>query len=285
LVNAPVYAGAVASVADPALTVTGATNIGASLTSGTAYYLEVTADTVNAGAYAGDRFDVDTAATIAAANGTVVIKSSLENTIQGTLPAALAGTNFVIRAHVTLGSLVTALPGLFISGDQVFLKTNGGSVLTYTYNGTNWKKGLTTSDSIVVYPGVGFAFSRSGATATSAALVGNVRTNNFVQAIQAGDQILAEGFPVSSSANPTNGSFSRLLTDDQGATFANGDKLYAVNPNTGTLTTFTYNSTTNKWTAGLTNGNTIQLFQPTAAFFLSAATANTSYVYVRPFTL
>ncbi len=285
MVNAPSFSGMVAGISNTALTVSGTgLNLGAALTAGKAYYVEIVADPNNAGAYIGDRLDVDTAATIAAANATIVIKTSAENTISGNLPAALVGVKFVVRAHVTLAQVSSSSTGLFLAGDQIVIRVNGASNATITFNGTGWRQGITNADATVVYPGVGYLIKRASATPSTGVFVGNVRTNNFAQVIRAGEQILAEGFPVDSAPHPTDVTVaSRLFTNDIGTTFANGDRLFAYNGSNFTL--FTYSTGTNRWAAGMTNGNTLKIFNATKAVLLKTAAANVNYIQIRPFPL
>ena len=287
LVKPAVFSGSVSAVNTLTLTASGTPNIGALLTTGVAYYVEIVKDTPNTETYTGDRFEVDTAATKAAAAGSLVLKTSAENTISGNPPSALVGTNFVIRQHITLGGLLTDMPGAFIAGDKVTIRENGTTTVTATLNGagTTWQAGLTNKNSLIVYPGVGYFLVRAAATNTSGVVVGSVRTNAFVQILKNGNQVLAEGFPVDSAPSPTtSGAPSRLFTNLAGATFANGDKLTAYNPS-NVLTTYTYNASTNRGNAGLTNGTALNLFHPTTGAFVTLATANPNYVQLVPFTL
>ncbi len=287
MVNPSVFAGKLATVSTSSATVEGTSvNVGAALTAGAAYYLEVVADPNNAGAYIGDRLDVDTTATKTAANASIVIKASPENTLSGNLPPALAGVSFVIRPHVTLAQLTQGAPGLFVTNDKLFIRVNGAAVASLVFNGTQWNQGLNNANSTVVYPGVGFVLLRAGTTVTSGVVVGGVRTNNFVQVIRSGEQVLAEGFPIDSAPHPTvAGEANRLFTNDLGTTFANGDRLFATNPSNGVFTSYTYDSGNNRWMAGLTNGNALKLFNGTKGVYLISTAGNSSYIHVRPFSL
>lgn len=284
MVRPAVVSGVISAVGSLSIT-SGSLNVGESLAAGTQYYLEVVKDDANSSLYAGDRYDIDTAATKSAAAGTIILRSTAENTLSTNVPSALVGASFVVRQHYTLGSLLTEMPNAFLTGDQITIRRDGTSTVTATLNSarTTWNAGLTNSNSVIIYPGVGFFLVRSSATPTSASLVGSVRTNNFVQVLRAGNQVLAEGFPVLSAPQPTSGP-SRLFTNPAGATFSNGDRLTAYNPS-GQLATYTYSTSTNRWTAGLVNGNVQNLFQPTRGVFLNSANANAEYVHVVPFTL
>jgi hypothetical protein len=286
LVKPAVSAGSISAVNTLTITVSGSPNVGAALTTGAAYYLEVVKDTANSGTYTGDRFEVDTAATKAGTVGTVVLKSSAENTISGNPPSALVGAQFVVRPHLTLGGILTDMTGSFLPGDKITIRENGGSSITATLNGagTTWQAGLTNKNSLIIYPGVGFFVVRGAATTTSGVLVGAVRTNSFVQVLKSGNQVLSEGFPMDTAPSPTAGIASRLFTNLAGGTFASGDKLTAYNPS-GVLTTYTYSTSNNRWSAGLTNGTALNLFHPTTASFVTLANANPNYVQLMPFSL
>ena len=87
------------SLTGNALSLSGETNVGSKLSSGEPYYIEV-----YSGALKGDRFDVNTAATITAANGTVVLDSaSANNTFSvGSIIAQLDGASVALRKHITI---------------------------------------------------------------------------------------------------------------------------------------------------------------------------------------
>lgn len=286
MVKPEIFAGSIASVSGSLnLTVAGSPSVGALLSSGVPYYLEIVRDNVGGLSDTGDRFDINSAATASASAGTIVLRATTENTISGALPSSFVGANFVIRPHFTLGSLSTDLPGAFLPGDLISIRVDGGSQISATRNASgSWLSGINNRNSVVIYPGVGFFVVRSGATTTSSSLVGAVRSNTFVQVIRSGNQLLSEGFPVDSAPNPSVGS-SRLFTNPNGTVFANGDRLAAVNPSNQQLTTYTYNASTNRWNAGLANGNLVQLFSPTRSFFLNVTSANPNYVQPVPFTM
>jgi hypothetical protein len=82
-----------------ALALEGQTNVGALLSSVEPYYIEVYSGTLK-----GDRFDVDVAATIGAANGNVVLNSaSLNNTLLfSSVGSNLNGATVALRKHITI---------------------------------------------------------------------------------------------------------------------------------------------------------------------------------------
>ena len=288
LVKPAVFSGAVTGVSGANL-VSGASDVGSLLVAGVTYYVEFTQDSANSSLYEGDRFDVDTAATKLATAGTIVLATSkLENTVSGNPPAALVGANFVIRPHYTLGSLLTDMPAAFLAGDKISIRKDGGSTVTVTLNSakTIWQAGIANNNATIIYPGVGFFFVRATASATTGSIAGAVRTNTFVQLIKTGSQVLSEGFPVDSAPSPTTvGAPSRFFTNTTpGNTFSNSvDKMYAYNAS-NVLTAYTYNATTNRWNAGIANGNAVNLFKADKAVYLTAANANSGYIQTLPFT-
>ena len=117
-----------------------------------------------------------------------------------------------------------------------------------------------------------------------------IRDNNFVQFLTRGLQLIAEGYPVDGAASPAisspafGGTPNRLFTNISGGNFSSGDKLTAYN-DSNQLVTYTYTTSTNRWMAGLTNGNLIKLFKANKAGYLTIANANQNYVQIKPFTL
>jgi hypothetical protein len=289
LMKPAVFSGAVTAVSGANL-VSGTSDVGSLLTTGVTYFVEFSKDTANTGLYEGDRFDVDVASTKVAAAGTIVLATAkLENTVSGNPPAALVGANFVIRPHYTLGALLTDMPAAFVAGDKINIRKDGGSTVTVTLNAakTIWQAGIANNNATIVYPGVGFFFVRAAASATTGTIVGDVRTNTFVQLIKSGSQVLSEGFPVDSAPSPTTlGAPNRFFTNTTvGNVFTGGvDKMYAYNAS-NVLTAYTYNSSTNRWNAGIANGNAVNLFKADKGVYLTTGTVNNAYIQTLPFTL
>jgi hypothetical protein len=292
LVNPAHFAGQAGSIAADGVVVSvpvGTTiDFGAALTAGTSYYLEVTSPN----SVAGHRFEVDTAATRAnTANKVVVTTGSNLNTAA---LSALNGTDakFVVRPHVTLGQLVTEWGTANLrAGDQIVTFVNGAFVI-YNWNtgASQWRVGLTNRNADTVPPGRGFYFRRSEAATTDAVFTGEVRNNHFVQPLAAGNQIVAQGFPVPASfafaktvgdavipqRNLLNGTVSQpstvtLTQGDRVTTFANGN-----------FTIHTFNAGANQWRIGLTNVTNNEVFTPTGAVFIELAQPQPNYTYLNP---
>lgn len=216
LVNAAVYRGVVASVSGTTVTLTGSgANVGAALTTGTAYYVEFTSGPTST--YVGDRFDVDVAATQASANGTITVTLAQRSTL-ASVPdtASLAGYSLVIRPHVTIGQLFGTKTNQLMQGntsvstaDQVrflnpqtqaweiyyFLKNVSGSVAQWTKSGG----GSTNRDGEVIAPGTGFVVVRNTNTPVTLTWLGEIRTNTFSQPLVAGKNLVAQPWPTDQS--------------------------------------------------------------------------------------
>ncbi|EIP96918.1 hypothetical protein OpiT1DRAFT_01345 [Opitutaceae bacterium TAV1] len=285
MVEVSTFAGKIASVSGLTVTVAGESpNISNLLSPNSSYYIEISKDQ-NGGIYEGTRFDVNTSETIAANNGTIILKLSTENTLEGNPPVALAEANFILRKHILLGDLNTKMPGFFVANDQIALRRDGGTINTFVFNGTSWRQGIAPADSIVLYPGNGLLLARTAAATTEGEFIGAVRCNSFAQPIHLGTQILSEGYPVNSAAEPSDPvSPNRLFTNNSLGTFVDGDTLFAHNPDTDAVVTYTYRVTNNRWAAGIANANALNIFRANKAIYLTTAGNNPDYIQPCPFT-
>jgi len=285
LVTPALFTGKIATVSGAAITSPSfSAHASALLLPGNSYYIEIVEDLPNESAHEGQRIDIDVAATLGAGADTIVLKSSPANTLALPVPSALVETRFVLREHITLGSLTQSLPGAFLTGDSLSFEQNGTTLITVTYNGTQWRSGFTNHNPMILYPGIGAIFKRSAFGATATALIGAVRNNAFVQPLKAGSHILSEGFPVDSAPSPSDGGPDRKFTNASGNIFAAGDRLSAHHPTTGALTTYTYSTSASRWAAGFINANTLRLFQAGSGFYLTIATSNPAYTQPVPFS-
>ena len=204
LIGEEAFAGSIASSSANVATFAGSGNVGSHLTAGDKYYLEIAS-----GGLEGERFDLDTAATIAAGNGSVVLDlSSSSNSTMTSLNAnALAGTRGVVRAHTTLAKIATAFaPGLvgnnnFGLADTVAVMSPKGIIFYYLRSDNlTWREPGKTTDlrNLVIPPDVSVLVQlRSGAKKFTHA--GAVRTNAFRKNLTNGIQGFATGFPVDMS--------------------------------------------------------------------------------------
>ncbi|MBE2216114.1 MAG: hypothetical protein IAE82_19730 [Opitutaceae bacterium] len=199
-------------------------DLGARLSADTRYYLEIAT-----GPLEGERLDLDTAATIAAAGPSLVL--DLGGDTFGTLaslPAdALAGARCIVRAHVTLADL----PAMFspaLSGDRrhrhwgdsvSLLGSRGFETYFLGEDDASWysedergggewarrhrawcerkkhRRPPTDYRDLVIPPDVSLVVSVNGRTRTWTH-EGLVRTNAFRKNLVRGLQAFASGFPV-----------------------------------------------------------------------------------------
>ena len=204
LLNPDLLKSSVSSVSGNIVTISGQSNVGALLTAGEPYYIEV-----YGGSLKGDRFDVDTAATISAANGTVVLSgSSTNNTFAvSSIGTSLDSQTVALRKHITLaqlqGMFSPALAGNNNSAlaDAIQIFANG-TFTTYSLRGGNveWRKSgdLTNYAKLPIPSGSGILVSRRG-SATTLTQTGAVRRNDFAAPLVKGLQFAAPSVPVDRS--------------------------------------------------------------------------------------
>ncbi|MES2595270.1 MAG: Ig-like domain-containing protein [Verrucomicrobiota bacterium] len=199
LVNAPVYAGFVASVSgENQLQLTGSV---LPLEAGIACYLEV-----REGPHAGERFD------IATMNGSeVTLDLAAAHNTQSVLPATIAGEPVFIRPHVTLGQAFPKerfMGGTrSTQGDQVlFFNGNGWDTCWLVQNGARHDWVLSTDatlapqDGRIIPPGTGVMVKISS-RATTHTLTGHVRTTPFLLPLTEGHHFLAPPRPLDATPN------------------------------------------------------------------------------------
>lgn len=205
LIHEDAFVGIVAANTDDTLVFTDtAGDVGAAIHAQGRWYAEVAT-----GPLEGERFDIDTAATLAAGDGTLVLSfgSGSHSTVPTLGADALAGSRVIVRPHVTLSDL----PSMFaqsLAGDNKHNKADGVQVYEasgYAFyflhsNGLDWgKKGAAGKFGGLVLP-----------PDTSIQVVlrsapkgwlheGVVRSNAFRKNLAAGTQAFATGFPVALS--------------------------------------------------------------------------------------
>jgi hypothetical protein len=285
LVNANVVqAGATANTSS-VVTVNGVANIGSLLSAAEPYYIEVTA-----GPLEGERFDLDTGATIAAANSTVVLNAASPNNTSTLAPDTLAGSTIALRKHVTLEQLQSFFSPALVgnnsaaSADQISLYNNG-TLTSYFLRSDNvtWRQvgTTTTANKVVVPSGTGFFVTKRG-TASSFTSVGTVRMNDFAFPMPSGDTFRAPGFPVSYSPASLGGTSTDGWTGNNSASSA--DQLQVFNPSTGTFTSYFLRGDGVTWrqVGTTTTVTTDQLFADNNAFLVLRRTSDQNYILVNP---
>jgi len=191
----------------------GTTDLATLLTSGVAYYLEVTA-----GDNEGHRFDVTFAtgsSVYLAIDNDLFAATPPFNTLAGTLPASLAGDCVAIRRHWTLGELfpVTRFlaAGNPAAADQV--QTFAGNTWTtcWLYHNGGSPKWVMAGDAsmadqaaMVMPPGQGMFVNKRGNAAPVMAY-GEVRENKFIRPLSAGSNLVGGGYPLAQCATGAGG--------------------------------------------------------------------------------
>ena len=277
---------AATSVSGNSVSLTGETNFGAKLSTAKNYYIEVYGGTSK-----GDRFDVDVAATISAANGSVVLNATSGN---NTMPVASIGTTLdgqvvAVREHYTIADfdamLSTAATGsASIATSDAIGFTEAGAIVFYNKkaDGT-WKKVGSSADfsAKIIPPGVGVFVKKYTGTSTLTQ-VGTVRDNDFSRPYSSELTLMAAAYPV--DVTPSNLAIApgAGATDWTGGTVATGDYVSVVE--SGALVKYTLK------TDGKINkvGNSSDfkdsnLFVASDAQLVKRAKANADAVLTKPY--
>jgi hypothetical protein len=211
LVNADVVRSAASANTSSNVTFSGVTNFATLLTANEPYYIEVVS-----GALEGERYDVDTSATIASANSVVTIATSSANNTSPLVAGSLTNnTTLALRRHITIeqigGYFSPALIGNnnVNSADMISLyDSTGRSLVNYFLRGDNvtWRQqGTTTTVNKLPIPsGTGFFITKRSVPTTFTS-VGSVRNNDYAFPMAAGSSFRAPGFPVNYSPAGSSG--------------------------------------------------------------------------------
>lgn len=289
LLNADLAKISATSLSGAALSLSGQSNVGSLLSSSEPYYIEV-----YSGALKGDRFDVDVAATIAAANGTVVLNTGSAN---NTYPAAsianqLDNATVALRKHITLEQIqqMSSAPlvgsNTAASADQVQFydnATQGYASFFLRADGITWRRvGTTTvANKTPVPPGTGVFISKQGSPVTLTAS-GNVRVNDFANPLKSGLQLQAAAYPIDVSPAGLGGTLANGWTGNN--TAASADQIQVYNPTTSGYDAYFLRSDGTTWrkvgtTTVVTSNNVATSAQ---AFFVSRQTADNNNYLVSP---
>jgi len=289
LVNTDTVRTSATSLNGNALTLSGQTNVGALLTAGEPYYIEV-----YSGALKGDRFDVDTAATISAANSTVVLNgASVNNTFAvGSIGTALNTATVALRKHVTIEQLQSTSSEALVGNnnsalaDQIqFFDTAGNNYSSYFLrgDGVTWRPvGQTsTANKTPIAPGVGVFISKKGSS-VNFTMIGAVRNNDFAQPWKQGLQLVAPGFPVDVSPAGLGGTAANGWVGNNNA--ASADQIQVFDPQANSYSSFFLRGDGTTWrqvgtTTTVTSSN---IATPSQAFFVQRASAGPDNVVVNP---
>jgi len=266
------------------LTLSGASNVGALLTAGVPYYVEGVS-----GILVGDRFEVDVAGTIAAANGSVVINATSPNNTFTLVSGNAVGTQFALRRHFTLSQVQSMFSAPLVasttvsSADQIRLFNSAtNSFVTYSLrNQTTWVQGAINSNNVAIPPGSGVLFSKRSAPG-ALTLTGSVRTNDFAMPMPVGLSFMSPGFPISYSPASLGGIAANGWTGSN--TLSLADQIRIFNPVTGAFVT-NFLRANGAWAQGAATVTTSELISFNNAFLLSRRTADPIYFLSAPANL
>ncbi len=238
--SCPPYSGTVQSVAGQAMVF--ADTLPAI---GAGFYVEVTD-----GAFEGHRFDIDTAdanSITVPEDAELTSLASPFNTLAGTLPD-LSGATIVVRKHRTLDDLLpvnelTANINQALA-DQVTLWNGTQFVCYYLYfaSPNRWVEvgdnTLTDAGGTLVPPGHGmFVLSRAPKTITAH---GQVRANNFVRPLAAGNNLVGGGYPLDQSPDGRGMTPANGFTANADYTLADQFLVWRGDDNAGQVSYNTY---------------------------------------------
>ena len=289
LLNADLVKTSATSLSGAGLGLSGQSNVGSLLTASEPYYIEV-----YSGALKGDRFDVDTAATISAANGTVVLNSSSANNTYPTasIAAQLDGATVALRKHVTLEQVQQTSSAPLVgsntasSADQIQFydnATQGYAAFFLRADGITWRRvGTTTAaNKTPIPPATGVFISKQGSPVTLTTS-GNVRANDFANPLKAGLQLQAPAYPLDITPASLGGTTANGWTGNN--TAASADQIQVYNPTTSGYDSYFLRSDGTTWrkvgtTTVVTSNNVASSAQ---AFFVSRQTADNNNVLVNP---
>jgi hypothetical protein len=287
LINPNTLSGGVESNTSNTVSVSGVSNVGSLLTAGEPYYLEITS-----GSLEGERFDLDTAATISSANSSITINVSSPNNTSTLSSSSLIGASIAVRKHVTLEQLQAYFSPALVgnnsanSADQISLyDSSSGSLQSFFLRGDNltWRiVGTTTvANKTVVAPGVGFFVTKRSGTTTFTS-VGGVRTNDFAMPMSSGQVFAAPGYPVSYSPAALGGTAADGWVGNNSATSA--DQLSVYDPSQGSFISYFLRGDGVTWRqVGTTTTVTNQeLFADNNGFMIRRNTSDSNYILPSP---
>jgi hypothetical protein len=285
LLNADIFRSSAASTAGSIVSIAGETNIGSKLSATEPYYLEV-----YSGALKGDRFDIDVATTISAANGTLALNaSSASNTVAvASIGNSLDGASVALRKHITLEQVQSQCFPVLVGNnnpafaDRIsFFDNSGDGFVTYYLrgDGTTWRKSGTTptANKTPIPPGTGIFFDKIGSSTTLTSQ-GSVRVNDFAMKFLVGNQLLAPPCPIDLSPAQLGGATANLWVGNNNP--ANADKISVYNSGLGGFLSYYLRGDGSTWrregtTTVVTTTGIIPTFQ---AYFVTRKTADSNYI-------
>ena len=289
LLNSDVVKTSATALSGNNLSLSGESNVGAKLTSGEPYYIEV-----YSGALKGDRFDVNTAATISAANGSLVLDSSSPNNTYavGSIASQLDGASIALRKHITIEQIQSMSSSPLVgnttaaNADQIqFYDNSTGGYTSYFLrgDGVTWRKvgTTTTANKTPIPPGVGVFISKKTGSVNLVA-TGNVRQNDFSNPYKTGLQLHAPAYPLEISPAGVGGTSANGWTGN--TTAASADQIQVYNTSTGGYDAYFLRGDGTTWrkvgtTTTVTSSN---LATSSQAYFVSRKASDSSNILVNP---
>lgn len=291
LLNPNLVAAACTANTSSVVTLNGVANVGALLTPGFPYYIEATS-----GDLEGERFDVDTAATISAANGTVVLNTTSGNNTFALASSNAIGSQFALRQHITLAQIQSFFTSPLVgalspaSADQIWILNPAGTAFSQYYlrsDLTTWR--LTTgttnvANTVFVPPGTGFIVQKRNSS-NALLVTGGVRVNDFAMPMSVGLSFRAPAYPISYSPASLGGTTANGWTGNLSP--ASADQLRVLNPAGTNFDSYYLRSDGTTWrlSTGTTNVATTELFSYDSAFIVARKAADTDYILVSPVSL
>jgi hypothetical protein len=283
------------------ITLTGVTNVGSLLTNTTPpalptpYYIEAIS-----GPLEGERFDVDTAATISAGNSTVVLSTSSTNNTFSLSSGNAVGSKFALRKHVTFAQVQSMFSSQLVSNtsaasaDQIWLLNSAGTNFQQYFlrDQSTWRLvGASTNVKDTPIPaGVGFILRKMGSANTMVS-TGGVRVNDFSMPMPIGLSFKAPGYPISFSPSSLGGTSSNGWTSNNSA--ASADQLRVLSG--GNFTSYflrtsatlpnTVQGTEWRQVGSTTNVASSLLFTFDSGFLVSRKSADSNYILTSPISL
>lgn len=221
------FTGTISDVNGQVLGFADADSLDTLLATGGSFYVEVTS-----GENEGHRFEIVsvTGNTITVAeNAGLPAAASSFITLAGATPSSLVGNTVSLRRHWTLDEVFPpsgfGASNTMKTADEVQIFADGAWSLYWLYsNGGSpmWIKAGADSTinqgPTIIAPGQGMFFNNRH-TETSILSYGEVRTNDFVRPLAAGNNLVGGGYPISQSANGSGGRAMNIAT----GFFANRD--------------------------------------------------------------
>jgi hypothetical protein len=289
LLNTDVVKTAATSVSGNSVALSGESNLGGKLTSDEPYYIEV-----YSGALKGDRFDVNTAATITAANGNVVLDSASANNTYSvaSIASQLDGATIALRKHITIEQVQsmssTPLVGnnSAAAADQIqFYDSAATAYVGYFLrgDGVTWRKVGTTSiaNKTPIPSGTGVFISKQG-SASQLTAIGTVRQNDFALPFVTGLQLKAPAYPIDISPSSIGATAANGWSGNNSA--ATADQIQVYNPAASAYDGYFLRGDGTTWrkvgtTTTVTTSNVATSAQ---AYFVTRASGNSDNTLVNP---